>query len=197
MILRTTSLPGASEVLAGSIAGKRAAQALLECVEEAIAKGQLDTHTGSLILLDLSGVETAAASFLREFIDPFFGGTDKSGKLNENLAPAFTGIGSKDLEAELVEFFKGRSLAVRYSADRKNGQSGLLGELEKSVAESLEKLDQTGPSSAAELYEKFPESCSGQTTWNNRLVTITRLRLATRIRKGRTWIYSTHKWKVE
>lgn len=183
-------------MLAGSIAGQKAASALISHIHTTISDGQLEPHGDSLIILDFSGIETVASSFLREFTAPFFGSAPHQYLLPENLAPAFTGISSNDLELELADFLKGRSLAVRYSKTVQDSQCGLLGELEKSVADSLAKLEKVDAASALDLFEKFPEHCSGQTTWNNRLVTLTRLRLSARTRQGRTWIYRAHRWRT-
>lgn len=192
MLINTRAICGNTTILAGSISGQKAADALRKLTTDEILASNLNTIEGDLVRIDLSAVETVSSSFLREFLSPFFAVDGRGGDIHENIAPAFVGVSSEDLETELSEYFAGRGIAIRTSKEPEDSDYVWTGRLEKAVSESLKILDSHGPATAADLFEKYPSNCSGQTTWNNRLVTLSKLRLAARKRVARNWIYQTH-----
>ncbi len=180
ILIRLAKLPPASSILAGAEIGVSHAELLRK---EARASAPSPVQ----LVLDMTGVESATASYLKQVVEVF-----KPAEVGEpEIYPLVANIGSKDLRFEIESYFAGIDRALQEVTVRKSSfvAGALLGRLESSAAETYRELMERGPASAADLHERHASQASGQSTWNNRLVRLFELRLAHRERVGRHWIY--------
>jgi len=187
-------LESSSDLLAGSALGSVHSKKLADHVTGLSGGGSAHSAKGDVLPIDFTGVKMVSASYLKSLLQPFFGPEKGDHDLPENWSPVLLGLESPDVKIDLNSYFKGLGLYVVEAGMSKTGLYVInhMGIIEKNVKESLEKLRELGPSTAAGLFEKFPQNCSNQTTWNNRLIILLRLRLAARYREGRNWIYKAH-----
>ena len=107
------------------------------------------------------------------------------------LFPVVTGC-SSDVAADVHEFFLGRGLPILHVTtsvvDRLiSGQ--ILGALDPLLVRTFETLVRVGKGTAADLASASGENIS-LNGWNNRLADLYLLRLVTRRRMGKFWVYA-------
>jgi hypothetical protein len=107
------------------------------------------------------------------------------------IFPVVTGC-SREIAADVDEFFRGRNLAILFSEKpiRSEFNAALvLGSIEPLLAGTLQKLCMAGEGTAASLAADSTENISVN-GWSNRLADLHLLRLVSRRRDGKFWIYS-------
>ena len=107
------------------------------------------------------------------------------------LYPVVTGC-SAEVAGEIDDFFRSRNLPILHVIERtKHGlkSAQLLGTLDSFLATSLQGLTKLGEGTAVQLAKTSSEAISVN-GWNNRLADLYFLRLVTRRRSGKFWVYS-------
>lgn len=97
-----------------------------------------------------------------------------------------------EVKEEVVEFFCGRGFPILDLGGKLAGDSGstsILGTLDPVLERTLGLLNSTGEGTAADLAARSSDKITIN-GWNNRLADLHVLRLATRRREGKFWIYS-------
>lgn len=167
----------------------------------------LNGSSGEVILLDLTGIETATASFLKATIIQLLraGQRAASGELPVaapsvpalpawNIFPCVVGL-ADDVREELVEVLASQRLVCLevLAWDQTTLQKARLhGTIERTHWDTLASLiSAVSGMTASQLYEGHREEGINQTAWNNRLSELFRLRLVRRVRQGRHWLYSS------
>lgn len=182
--------------------GATAGQDLIRPVVDAIrAKGRGEATT---VLIDLTSVEAANASFLKSTLLELLwrgrvyaesedapSGPNRDGL---NLYPVVHGVGP-DVREELTTVLASERLPALESLVSEGDRivrGRVLGRLDDALQTTLAALTIEGSSTAPLLCEKYPQrSAIKPTAWNNRLVELYRHRLVTRERAGRQWVYGT------
>lgn len=163
--------------------------------------------SGEVILLDLTGIETATASFLKATIIALLKAGQRAAIGEQQLAganvpalpawnifPCVMGLAA-DVREELVEVLGSPRLVclevLEWDATTIH-KARLHGTLERTLWDTLASLI-SAPSglTASQLHESHREEGINQTAWNNRLSDLFRLRLVRRVRQGRHWLYSS------
>jgi hypothetical protein len=92
-----------------------------------------------------------------------------------------------EVKDEVDEFFRGRNCPLLYLEE--SGNATALGILDAALHRTRSLLNSAGEATAADLAARGQEKISIN-GWNNRLSDLYLLRLATRRREGKFWIYS-------
>jgi hypothetical protein len=154
----------------------------------------------TMLLLNFTGVLSVTPSYLKatvlSLIPPV--GTNaaqsgENGKTSElpKLYPAICDC-SADVAADIHEFLIGRATPILHITKRRRDSAlaaKLFGYLDDVLLKTLLSLSNSGSATAAELARNSDENITVN-GWNNRLADLHLLRLATRQRKGKFWIYS-------
>lgn len=153
-----------------------------------------------MLLVDFTGVLSVTPSYIKgtvlEAIPAASGAAANSlavggASAEVNLYPAICGC-SRDVAADIHEFLIGRGVPVLHVTKRRGDHvlaAKLFGYLDDVLLRTLLGLANRGSATAAELAENSDDKISIN-GWNNRLADLHQLRLATRHRKGKFWIYS-------
>jgi hypothetical protein len=168
----------------------------------AVLEGAAETELA--LILDFTGVTDVNASFLKATVYWAL----QCGQLHVRTAspnssapwaprplklfPAVTGC-SDEVADEIGELFKGRSLPLMHLEKTKSGKrlhAHTLGVLDPLLDRTLSSLSDLGECTAADLAAKSNESISIN-GWSNRLADLHLLRLATRMRKGKFFVYKS------
>jgi len=154
-----------------------------------------------IVLIDFEGIEAVTASYLKALILPILLGDQGAikskfarediGKPETSIYPAVTGL-SEDVREELQDVLELRGLPCLEAL--KWGEAGiqkarLLGILDPILKTTYTMLQRAQSASATQLHSSYPGEQITITGWNNRLADLHRLRLATRTKQGRQWIY--------
>jgi len=174
-----------------------------DCMAAAEAGWSSATDKDVALLLDLTGIKAVNASFLKATV--YWALQCGEAEVEERqvtssepwavrplkLYPCITGC-SREVADDVDEFFRGRGAPLLHVDQRDDEaliRGRVLGGLEPAIAATLPALVNAGEATAAELAGKSREKITGN-GWNNRLAELHRLRLATRRRHGKFWIYS-------
>lgn len=177
----------------------------MEAVAEKVASGALPT--GSLVLLDFSGITAVNASYIKGTAFWLLTcGQLSTRPMALTLSPrhpadprpydvyvSVVGL-EPDLVEEFQEFLKPRGVPLLL-ASRLDGEcieeARLLGHLDPALTHTLKLLVQHERATAPQLHEAGSPEGVTVTAWNNRLNDLIGLRLVRRIRFGRAWQYES------
>lgn len=176
--------------------------------QECMRKNQVDweksVSSDVVLLLDLEGVKAVNASFLKATLlwalqcgeaavqERKASSSDEWAVRPLRLYPAITGCVGEVL-SDVHEFFQGRRLPLLHIDEMAGGEivaGRILGTLEPVIAATLPALASAEEATAADLAAKSEETISVN-GWSNRLAELHRLRLATRRREGKFWVYTS------
>lgn len=159
----------------------------------------------TFIVLDLSAATSVTASYLRASVfwallcgqahvdeQSVTSSLDKWAIRPIPLFPVVSGC-SDEIAGEVDDFFRSRDLPILFA--KKLGASGvanahLLGALDSFLASTFHLLIAAGEATAKQLADSSSEQISVN-GWSNRLFDLFRLRLVTRRRDGKFWVYSS------
>ncbi|MDX1923965.1 MAG: hypothetical protein SFT91_01860 [Rickettsiaceae bacterium] len=150
---------------------------------EVLRNVSVNVGTPNLVLYDFSEVEAVNASFLKASVLPCY---RDIGLLDNNVVFPIVCNLNNEVEDEFLELLTSRKLAI----SQLDNKITILGNIETMLMDTLELLNSLDSSSAPELYKNF-DSKIGVTGWNNRLNELYNLRLVSRKKFGRTWIYKS------
>ena len=173
--------------------GATLAQGHLRAVKREREKGD---SVDTMLLLNFAGVLSVTPSYLKETIlsaIPSRSGTLNSAEGSEGpkLYPAICGC-SLDVVADIHEYLSAHDLPILHITKRRGDRvlaAKLFGGLDELLLKTLLGLVTKGSATAAGLAQDSDDKISVN-GWNNRLADLHLLRLATRHRKGKFWIYS-------
>ena len=153
------------------------------------------------VFVDFSAVEAANTSFIKAaYLELIWWGqryADSEDAFrvvrdSANVFPVLRGL-RDEVREEVITALISEGLAAleAHSVHHETIVRGqTLGRLEDALRATLDALTKEGFSTATSLCERYPSKKPVQpTAWNNRLVELHRLRLVTRERSGRQWIY--------
>ena len=170
-----------SDILAGTLTGRKTLGALLERIGSEPEKPEL-------VYLDFKGIEVATASFLRECVLEF----------RDIVRRRWTGYypvvaNANDSVAEELSFLLAkRDVLMLCTLDNegKPDSSRLVGDLEPKQRLTFELVKKLGEADAGELMRSSIESEDvSQTAWNNRLTSLSRRGLLMEMSHGRAKRY--------
>jgi hypothetical protein len=157
-----------------------------------------------VVVLDFSGIESATASYLKATIIWLIQCGRSSTRIRRNSAPygahdpiplaiypAVIGL-TNDVREELDAVLPGYRLPCLEVLRLSRGKilrAALHGPLDEALSDTLSALTQSGSGTASSLCELYPDRKIMTTGWNNRLADLHELRLATRKKEGRQWVY--------
>ncbi len=174
-----------------------------EHIASANSRIRIAIQEDTLLLLDLSDVLSITPSYLKATLLWALecGRTEaqqksslKKTRLGSEplkLFPAVSGC-SLDVASDIHEFFAGRGLPILHITKRRADRllaAQVFGSLDPLLFRTLDALVEKRTATAAELAEQSAESISVN-GWNNRLADLHLLRLVTRRREGKFWIYA-------
>lgn len=187
----------------GATLGQEHMEPLQEMIRQRLCgEGGRQVMPTETVLLDFSGIESTSASYLKALVLPLLtyreptpsekaGRSDSTFDLPQGIFPLVTGL-TQEVREELEEVLRARSLpcleALDWSQDRVCC-AHLLGGMESVLVTTFLLLIREKAASATQLYCKYQGEQITITGWNNRLADLHRLRLATRRKEGRQWIY--------
>ena len=173
-----------SSRLAGSAIGDEHARQVAQQLQSA-ASGD------NLAVFDFAGIESASASYLKRLLNPFLADIETGDEATARFSPVVVNATATDLLEELDDYLAGKEKALVVAADDTAGLRfvRLLGRLDGAAAETFDELRRHREVTAQQLFERHPERTTNQTAWNNRLAQLVSLRIASRRREGRFWIY--------
>ena len=162
------------------------------------------TAEPAIFILDLGQAASVTASYIRATLHWVLlcgqaevqqkgvgGGIDIWAIRPLPLYPIVTGC-SPEIAGEVDDFFRSRNLPLLHVTERTKRElksAHLLGTLDSFLATSLQGLTKLGEGTAMQLSKASNEAISVN-GWNNRLADLYHLRLVTRRRSGKFWIYS-------
>ena len=168
-------------ILAGAMTGRRILGRLLESVQ-----GQPESPEP--LYLDFSGVQVATASCLRECILEF---RDIVRRRWTNCYPVVANA-NDSVKEELCILLTQRDVLMLCSLDQEGrpGSPRLLGDLEPKQRVTFDLVRELGETDAGELMRGSKDNDDvGQTAWNNRLASLSRLGLLVEMSHGRAKRY--------
>lgn len=154
------------------------------------------------LVLELQGIEATNASFLKATVLWAFrcGQADVRRESPTSadpwairplrLFPVVTGC-QGEVREEVDEFFRGRHLPILHLPEESGhglGKPTVLGALDPVLARTFELLEAVPEATAADLASRSEDKIT-LTGWNNRLADLHLLRLASRRREGKFWVY--------
>lgn len=171
-----------SDVLAGALTGRKTLGLLLERIDREPEKPEP-------VYLDFNGIEVATASFLRECILEF---RDTVRRRWTNYYPVVAN--ANDAVAEELSILLGpqRDVLMLCSLDEdgRPGSPRLVGDLEPKQRITFDLVKKLGETDAGELMRTANGTEDvGQTAWNNRLASLSRLGLLMELSHGRAKRY--------
>lgn len=170
-----------NEILAGALTGRRILGLLMEQVD-----GELETPEP--VYLDFQGIEIATASFLRECILEC---RNLVRRRWTNYYPVVANANDSVME-ELSVLLGQRDVLMLCTLDEEGnpGSPRVLGDLEPKQRIAFDLVRQFGEADAGELMRCSKNSEDvGQTAWNNRLASLSRLGLLVELSHGRAKRY--------
>ena len=168
-------------ILAGALTGRRVLGRLLERVDE-------EPESPVPLYLDFSGIEMATASFLRECILEFRNIVRRRWR---NFYPVVANANDSVTE-ELSVLLTQRDVLMLCLLDEKGKPSSprVLGYLEPKQRVTFELVRELGEADAGELMRRSKDRDEvGQTAWNNRLASLSKLGLLMEMSRGRAKRY--------
>lgn len=171
-----------SDVLAGALKGRKVLGLLLERIDR-------EPEEPKPMYLDFAGVEVATASFLRECVLEFRGIVRRRWT---NCYPVVANANDTIAEelSVLLEPQRDLLMLCTLNEDGAPCASRLLGELEPKQRITFELVRKLGEADAGELLRTANGSEEvGQTAWNNRLASLSRLGLLMETSHGRAKRY--------
>ena len=180
MRIRLKDLAG-NEILAGGLNGRKTLNDLLERITE-------EPESPEPVYLDFRGVEVATASFLRECVLEF---RDIVRKRWAKYYPVVAN--ANDRVTEELSILLGQRDALMLCTLDKDGNPGsprLVGDLEPKQRIAFDLVRKLGEADAAKLRSKSNKTEDvGQTAWNNRLASLSRMGLLMELSHGRAKRY--------
>jgi hypothetical protein len=143
--------------------------------------------SGVVAVLDFRKIDAVTPSYLKQTLADLYRVTDE---LSVGLFPLYSNL-STSAEEDLHHFLVAHNFPGLV-VELKGKQIKFLkqiGTMEEAARETLFRLSSLGRGSAADVMATHGGSAIALTAWNNRLAELFRLRLATRIKNGRFWIY--------
>lgn len=171
-----------SEVLAGALTGRKALGVLLERIDR-------QPEDPEPVFLDFAGIEVATASFLRECILEF---RDIVRRRWTNFYPVVANANDTIAEelSVLLEPQRDVLILCTLKEDGTPGKARLVGELEPKQRVTFDLVRKLGETDAGELMRTANGSEGvGQTAWNNRLASLSKLGLLMETSHGRAKRY--------
>ena len=168
-------------MLAGALTGRRILGRLLERIER-------EPESPEPLYLDFNEIEVATASFLRECILEFRNIVRRRWR---NWYPVVANANDLVTE-ELSVLLTQRDVLVLCSLDEKGKASSprVLGDLESKQRITFELVRELGEADAGELMRRSKDRDEvGQTAWNNRLASLSKLGLLMEMSRGRAKRY--------
>jgi hypothetical protein len=181
MLVRLKSLAD-GRILAGALTGRKALGLLLERIDH-------DAEKPEPIYLDFSGIEIATASFLRECILEF---RDIVRKRWINYYPVIANANDTTVEELSILIHSQRDALMLCTLSRNGVPSSprLVGDLDPKQRVAFDLVQKLGEADAGQLMRSSNSSEDvGQTAWNNRLASLSRLGLLMEFSHGRTKSY--------
>jgi len=170
-----------SGILAGALTGRRVLGQLLERVDG-------EPETPEPLYLDFDGVDIATASFLRECILEF---RNIVRRRWTNCYPVVANA-NKSVTEELCVLLAHRDVLVLCTLDEEGTPEfpQVLGDLEPKQRVTFDLVRKLGEADAGELMRSSQNRDEvGQTAWNNRLASLSRLGLLMEMSHGRVKRY--------
>ena len=170
-----------NEILAGALTGRRVLGLLMEQVDE-------ELETPEPVYLDFKGIVIATASFLRECILEY---KNIMRRRWTNYYPVVANA-NESVTEELSVLLGQRDVLMLCTLDEEGnpGSPRVLGDLEPKQRIAFELVRQFGEADAGELMRSSKNSEDvGQTAWNNRLASLSRLGLLMELSHGRAKRY--------
>jgi hypothetical protein len=171
-----------TDVLAGAALGEKHSHQIASII--LAQRARADTA----VVLDFRDIQAVTSSYLRQTLLPLYGSSDDA--LPSRVVPLYCNL-SPSTEDDLHHFLLAHrlpALVVRVKGRTTEFQKR-LGWLEATANETLSRLSKIHAGSAADLMASTGRTAIALTAWNNRLAELFRLRLATREKRGRHWIY--------
>ena len=168
-------------VLAGALTGRKVLAGLLERVSGEPEKPEP-------LYVDFEGVEIATASFLRECVLEFKNIVRRRWANRYPVVANANDLVTEELSVLLAQ----RDVLVLCSLDKKGKPSSprLLGALDPKQRVTFDLVQKLGETDAGELRRSSEDSDEvGQTAWNNRLASLSRLGLLMEMSYGRAKRY--------
>jgi hypothetical protein len=170
-------------VLAGRLAGEGDRPLLVAAARQ--------VPGGSLLVLDLAGVEVISASYFSAALWPLW-------SLNEpEVYPLLANVPANGVD-DILLVLKDQNAAVwrasSSSASPRGPAPELLGMLEPPLQTTLRFVLEKGEATAADLLES--DRTIGVTAWSNRLAALYQIRILRRRKDGRRLIYAPS-WKEQ
>lgn len=170
-----------TDILAGAALGEKH----WEQIASVISAQATDTVT----LFDFRGINAVTPSYLKKTLADLY----RSNVIEQSstrLFPLYTNL-SRSTEEDLHHFLVAYELPglVVQAKGKTLTFLNQIGCIEAAANETLSRLSSLGRGSAADVMGTANGSAIALTAWNNRLAELFRLRLATRVKIGRFWIY--------
>jgi hypothetical protein len=172
-----------TDVLAGAALGEKHGGE----IESAIAAQSAGRDI--IVLLDFREIKAVTSSYLKQTVRRLHG-DGNSGASEPRIFPLYCNL-SPSPEDDVHHFLLAHHLPgvlVRVKGNTATFERR-LGWLEGAAQETLFRLSLINAGSAADVMATQGGSAIALTAWNNRLAELFRLRLATREKRGRHWIY--------
>ncbi|HZI15073.1 MAG TPA: hypothetical protein VE153_32175 [Myxococcus sp.] len=185
--------PGITQLF-GATAGQDHIAPLLEKLQA--------SPPGETVIYDFSGVEHATASYLRATVLRLLRASLRSNVETDSQSTSPRPAGesldifllvanlSEDVAEEFQTVLESQGLACLEATrwdDKRPIQARVRGVLEGVLRDTLVRVVTARNATATMLAEREPPNVTG---WNNRLAELYRMRLVTRVKEGRQWIYS-------
>ena len=171
-----------NDVLAGALTGRKALGSLLERIDR-------DPEQPEPLYLDFRGIEVATASFLRECIVEF---RDIVRRRWTGYYPVVANANDSVAEELSILLVPHRDVVMLCTLDNDGipNSPHLLGELEPKQRITFDLVNRLGEADAGELMRTMDGTDDvGQTAWNNRLASLSRLGLLMELPHGRAKRY--------
>lgn len=184
MVFKLFDLEG-TDVLAGSLTGRRVLGALLERI------GQAELTAPAPAFLDFHGIEVATASFLREGVLEF---RETVRDRQPKCYPVFANVNSVVTEELSILIRSTRTVLMLCSLDDAERSSAprLLGDLDPKQQITFDLVRTQRITDAAQLARDYQdiEHPVSQNAWNNRLAALSKLGIIVESNSGRNKYYS-------
>jgi len=187
--------------------GATLGQQHLEPLFELLRERREESHSkigfcSEIVVIDFDGIEAATASYMKALVLPLLVGD--TGAIREtvispedprnggfNIYPVVAGL-SDDVREELDGVLRLRGvpcLEVLTWSSSDISSARLLGALDAILKNTYAMLLREQEATASDLHAKYVGERITTTGWNNRLADLYRLRLVTRHKMGRQWMY--------
>jgi len=171
-----------NEILSGAITGRNALGKLLDIIDKKIGEPEI-------VFIDFGGIEVATASFLRECVLEF---RNTVRRRWPQYYPVIANANDVIIEELSILLESQRDVLMICTLD-KNGKvtsSYIIGSLDPKQKVTYELVNKRGETDASELMRNSADSdLVGQTAWNNRLASLTKLGLLVELSQGRAKRY--------